>query len=411
MAFFRRFLRAATMSGSTGEPAPVGDPDRSQTSERSDSSADQSELVEDSAASEAWWHEASADEVPATEQASEPVPLKSDSNSDESETPTAPYSALTEEVAREYLREADQSGDDDPTVEPLEAADALELTTDQLDGTLQLARGGAPPLTAQRSVQGLAAMAQRDVGRRREVNQDNFVSLLTTVPREGADLSAGLFVVADGMGGHDGGEVASQIAVSTVVRHVMSRFLLPALQDEMTEALQTLMIAAVQEANQAIYTQAQMSGSDMGTTCTAVLLVGSGLYIAHVGDTRAYLAEPGGLRQLTTDHSTVGRLIQVGQLDPEEAREHPLRNQLYRTVGQQPHVQVDFIYQPIGTASHLLVCSDGLWGMVEDSLIEQAVQRSIWPQDACQELIALANLAGGDDNISAIVVSLPVVER
>jgi serine/threonine protein phosphatase PrpC len=235
--------------------------------------------------------------------------------------------------------------------------------------------------------------------------------MLTTLPRESSDLSIGLFIVADGMGGHQGGEVASRLAVRTVVHQVLSELVLPALDDSMSAALQPLMISAVQSANQAIWDTAQAMGSDMGTTCTTALLVGHGLYIAHVGDSRAYLFEPGGLKQITSDHSTVGRLIQLGQLDATEAREHPLRNQLYRTVGQQAQVLVDFIYQPVGASSHLLLCSDGLWGLVDEASMAQALGRSPWPQDACNELIALANLAGGEDNISAVVVSLPIAER
>ena len=124
-------------------------------------------------------------------------------------------------------------------------------------------------------------------------------------------------------------------------------------------------------------------------------------------NSRAYLATPTGLKLFTSDHSTVGRLIQLGQLDPSEAREHPLRSQLYRTIGQQPEVAVDFIYQPIGDATHLLLGSDGLWGMLGDDVLLDVLEHTIWPQDACHELIARANLAGGDDNITAIVVTLP----
>jgi PPM family protein phosphatase len=145
----------------------------------------------------------------------------------------------------------------------------------------------------------------------------------------------------------------------------------------------------------------------MGTTCTVALLMGRALYVGHVGDSRAYLATPTGLKLITNDHSTVGRLIQMGQLDPSEAREHPLRSQLYRTIGQQPEVAVDFIYQPIGDATHLLLGSDGLWGMLGDDVLLDVLEHSIWPQDACHELIARANLAGGEDNITAIVVSIP----
>jgi serine/threonine protein phosphatase PrpC len=168
-----------------------------------------------------------------------------------------------------------------------------------------------------------------------------------------------------------------------------------------------MIVGAVQEANRAIWDHAQTIGSDMGTTCTVTLLLGRALYIGHVGDSRAYLATPTGLKLITNDHSTVGRLIQLGQLEPSEAREHPLRSQLYRTVGQQPEVAVDFIYQPLGDATHLLMGSDGLWGMLEDEVLLDVVEHNIWPQDACHELIARANLAGGEDNITAIVVLLP----
>ena len=217
----------------------------------------------------------------------------------------------------------------------------------------------------------------------------------------------GLFIVADGMGGHHGGEIASRMAVSTIARYLLAELIVPALADESSEAIQPLIIAAVQEANRTIWDYAQSLGSDMGTTCTVALLLGRALYLGHVGDTRAYLATPTGMRQITNDHSTVGRLIQVGQLDPSEAREHPLRSQLYRTVGQMPEVLVDFGYEQVGDATHLLLASDGLWGLLDDELLLDVLQHQQWPQDACSELIARANLAGGDDNISAIVVSLP----
>lgn len=356
-----------------------------------------------------WWASSPHDETapPPTNQSAvvqhaadaAPDPEAAPAADDDSETPTAPQSVLAIEQA------VAQFHDDAPDDAPAEAGDAA------LEGTRQLDEASSPAIMAQSSAQGLAAMASRDIGRVRETNQDSALALITTLPREGSDMTVGLFIVADGMGGHHGGEIASRLAVRTIVHQVLSELILPTLDETMGEALQPLMISAVQAANRAIWEHGQAMGSDMGTTCTAVLLVGNGLYIAHVGDSRAYLYEPGGLRQLTTDHSTVGRLIQLGQLDPSEAREHPLRNQLYRTIGQQPQVPVDFLYQPIGVSSHLLLCSDGLWGMVDDGHIQQALSRSPWPQDACNELIALANLAGGDDNISAVVVSLPLAAR
>ncbi|GIV86514.1 MAG: protein phosphatase [Chloroflexus sp.] len=312
--------------------------------------------------------------------------------------------------------ETSPAPDETPT-EPLSQADIeaerqrqQRLTSPEEDGTRKIGQDYQPALTLRRSAQGFAAAALRDIGRVREANQDCALATIMTLPREGSDVAVGLFIVADGMGGHQGGEVASRLAVQTVFTSVLERLVLPVIEDGLIEALQPLMIEAVQEANAAIWREAQATGSDMGTTCTAALVIGNGLYIAHVGDSRCYVYEPAGLRLLTTDHSTVGRLIALGQLDPEEARDHPLRNQLYRTVGQQPQVAVDFVYHQLTNCSHLVLCSDGLWSLVEERAIEQALRHSPWPHDVCRELIALANLAGGDDNISAVVVSLPLDE-
>ncbi|MEN9934335.1 MAG: hypothetical protein RLZZ387_914 [Chloroflexota bacterium] len=257
----------------------------------------------------------------------------------------------------------------------------------------------------------LTFAALRDIGRVREVNQDHVFGLAVTLPREESDLLAGLFIVADGMGGHDGGEVASQKAIAAAVRHVLAELVVPALDGDVSAALRPMLVAAVQEANRAVWDHAQLTGSDMGTTCTIALLLGHTLHIGHVGDTRAYLMSASGAQVLTDDHSAVGRLIELGQLDPSEAREHPLRSQLYRTVGQQPRVAVDLVTEPLGNATHLLLASDGLWSLVEDEELCAVVVGAVTPQAACEELIARANAAGGDDNISAVVVRLPVVSR
>jgi serine/threonine protein phosphatase PrpC len=323
---------------------------------------------------------------------------------------TAPLAPLPEEEAPKDHAATTSSIETLPAV--AEAAEATAADVEphdevEEDGTRPLTEADMPALVALRSRRGLSAAAQRDIGRVRSINQDSVFAFITTLPREASDVTLGLFVVADGMGGHDGGEVASRMAVTTVSRHVLSELVLPALDDNVTEALQPLIIAAVQDANRAIWEHAQAVGSDMGTTCTVALLLGQALYIGHVGDSRAYLATPTGMKVITSDHSAVGRLIQVGQLDPSEARDHPLRSQLYRTIGQHPEVLVDFVYQPLGDATHLLLCSDGLWGMVDDEVLLDVLEHAFWPQDACRELIARANLAGGDDNISAVVVTLP----
>jgi serine/threonine protein phosphatase PrpC len=318
------------------------------------------------------------------------TPLPADGPAISADTPAAP-------MASAELPPTPALASDTPLADapPAPAADAHPPATQE---------DSAPVPRARR---GLAAAALRDIGRVRAINQDSVFALLTSVPRESGDLPVGLFIVADGMGGHDGGEIASRMAIAAVTRAVLADLLIPALAGNATAALQPLIVSAVQEANRDIWEHARAAGSDMGTTCTAALLVGHTLYLGHVGDSRAYLLEPGGLRCITSDHSAVGRLIQLGQLDPAEAREHPLRSQLYRTVGQAPEVAVDFIHQPLGDASHILLCSDGLWGMLGEDAMRDVLAQSDWPHDACRELIAQANLAGGEDNISAVVVTLP----
>lgn len=144
----------------------------------------------------------------------------------------------------------------------------------------------------------LFAAAQRDIGQVRHINQDHVYAMVSTLPREDSDIQIGLFVVADGMGGHEGGEIASQLAVSSIVRMVLAHFVVPALEEDFSAALQDLMVESVQEANRTIWNRAQDLGIDMGTTCTAALIVGRTVYIGHVGDSRAYLATEGTLRQL-----------------------------------------------------------------------------------------------------------------
>jgi serine/threonine protein phosphatase PrpC len=287
-----------------------------------------------------------------------------------------------------------------PLREPAPAAPAEDP-----DGTKPLKRTSAqaPPEGGGQ----LAVAALRDIGRVRQVNQDHIFALTATLPREGGDVQMGLFIVADGMGGHDGGEVASRMAISAAVRHVLVELLAPALDEAVSAAIRPMIVAAIQDANRAIWEHARSVGSDMGTTCTLALQLGHTLHLGHVGDSRAYLVSPREIRRLTEDHSAVSRLIELGQLDPVDAREHPMRSQLYRTVGQQPEVAVDIVTEPQGEATHLLLASDGLWSLVDDETLRAVVLGATTPQAACEELIVRANAAGGEDNISAVVVRFP----
>lgn len=258
--------------------------------------------------------------------------------------------------------------------------------------------------------QGWAVAATRHIGQVRETNQDSVFALITALPAENTDLKVGLFAVADGMGGHESGDIASRLAIRALVHHIFTYFVLPMLNDDTMEDMQSLMMAAVQEANRAIWEYAEKTGSDMGSTCTVALMIERAIYIAHVGDSRLYLLEGDTLAPVTTDHSAVGRLIELGHLEPSASRDHPLRNQLYRAIGQQPRVEADFLYQPFGECTHLLLCSDGLWGMVTEAEMAAILRENPIPQNACQQLVARANQYGGEDNISVVVVALPLEE-
>lgn len=266
----------------------------------------------------------------------------------------------------------------------------------------------APQLAAMLNERVLAAAALRDIGRERHENQDHCYAQILTLPTDERTVTIGLFAVADGMGGHHDGGYASRLAITTVVRTILDEFIDPILDGKQL-APQPVAQAAVQAANAAVFAAGQTAGSDMGTTCTVALLYDHEIVVAHVGDSRALLIG-GGVKQLTTDHTAVGRLIAIGALTPEEAHDHPLRNQLYRSVGQQADVPVDVTTTPLHGETHLVLCSDGLWGLVPDAEIADIVIEAPTPQLAARHLIARANLLGGHDNISAVVVTLPAAE-
>jgi serine/threonine protein phosphatase PrpC len=130
-------------------------------------------------------------------------------------------------------------------------------------------------------------------------------------------------------------------------------------------------------------------------------------YIAHVGDSRAYMITDDGIEQITRDHSLVQRLIELDQLTPEEAPDHPQRNVLYRALGQSDTLDVDAITRRLGPNARLLLCSDGLWNMVSEDAIQAVLAQNPQPQKACEELVQMANDRGGPDNISMIIVQMP----
>jgi serine/threonine protein phosphatase PrpC len=248
-----------------------------------------------------------------------------------------------------------------------------------------------------------------DVGKARRHNEDAL--LVLTAAHDGGDArhTFGLFALADGMGGHQAGEVASSIAARTTAHHIIHHLYLPALvqQEHSTDqpALNEVLVNAVQAANRAV--ASRVPGG--GTTLTCALLLGPQAYIAHVGDSRAYtITEADGLDQITHDHSLVDRLVELGQLTRDEADVHPQKNVLYRAIGQSGVLDVDIYMQTVSEGERLLLCSDGLWSMVSETKIADIVAAAPSLQAACESLIAAANQAGGNDNITAILVEPPI---
>jgi protein phosphatase len=248
-------------------------------------------------------------------------------------------------------------------------------------------------------------MAQ-STGVERTHNEDSLFVLQGNAAGLEALPEFGLYVVADGMGGHRSGEVASAISVRAVSRRLFEDSILQLMSiDPVTDPvpLQDLMRMALEEANMAVVERVPGGG----TTLTAVLHLGHQITVGHVGDSRAYILTDSEVHAITRDHSLVKRLEELGQLRPEEAEVHPQRNVLYRAIGQGANLEVDVFTLPIPRDSHMLLCSDGLWGVVPDQEILRIVSSSETPQEACDRLIDAANAAGGPDNITAVLVYFP----
>jgi serine/threonine protein phosphatase PrpC len=245
----------------------------------------------------------------------------------------------------------------------------------------------------------------QSVGKQRDHNEDYLFAFSVTIGGEGNNFPLGLFVVADGMGGHQYGEIASAAAARTMAGFILKRFH-PFLIDpsnSVDEPLQDLMRAAINEAQRAVTQAAPGSG----TTLTAALILGQQLTIGHVGDSRAYAIRPDGrVDSLTRDHSLVKRLEELGQISSDELAAHPQRNVLYRAVGQGEALDADIFTAPFPQPGHLVLCSDGLWSVVPEDNLYKIIKESTSIHNACQNMVAAANDAGGPDNISVIIVQL-----
>ncbi|MEP0805320.1 MAG: serine/threonine-protein phosphatase [Chloroflexota bacterium] len=286
-----------------------------------------------------------------------------------------------------------------PAEKATDVASTAPLTEEQLKAIVS-------SQNPQFDLQQLVAAAGQSVGKQRELNEDSLLAITTTMAGNSGNLPFGLYIVADGMGGHQYGEVASNAAIRTVAGYVFKKFI-PYLfhikSDLMEESFQEIMAAAVNEAQRIIQREAPGSG----TTLTAALVLGQQVTIAHVGDSRAYFVYPDGrIEAVTRDHSLVQRLQELGHITAEEAENYPHRNVLYKALGQGDILDPEIFTLAFPQPGTLLICSDGLWGVVAEQDIIRAVNEAPNLQRACQNLVTAANAAGGPDNISVILAQL-----
>lgn len=234
-----------------------------------------------------------------------------------------------------------------------------------------------------------------DTGLRRELNEDSMLMWEN-------DMPCGLYVVADGMGGHDAGEVASRLTINAIQQHFTSH---PPTDTAISD---DWLSAAVTTANETVLAQQgdRTEERKMGSTLVMALVADQQAHIANVGDSRAYRIRQAGIEQISVDHSLVERLVQIGQLTREEARTHKQKNVIYSTIGDKPDMDVSFYHVPLQPGDRLLLCSDGLCGMITDDEILAISRSQSDPAAACRFLIEAAKRAGGHDNITAIIVQM-----
>jgi PPM family protein phosphatase len=228
-----------------------------------------------------------------------------------------------------------------------------------------------------------------DLGRNRALNEDNLL----------VDTELGLFIVADGLGGHGAGELASSIAVMEISNHI---------RNQIVQGKETNVVIdeAIIKANAEIRKSGvdNIDYAEMGTTVVLALLRGNRALISHVGDSRAYMITNGAMKQLTNDHTFVADWLREGSITVEEARTHDARHGLYAALGVEDGIEPETLEWPWDNCSCLLLCSDGLTEMVPEDQIEAIVNCSDTPQQACDLLVEAANEMGGTDNISVIIV-------
>jgi serine/threonine protein phosphatase PrpC/HAMP domain-containing protein len=249
----------------------------------------------------------------------------------------------------------------------------------------------------------IVTRTDRGIKRQHKPNEDNLFAGQVVREIDAHLLQCALLVVADGMGGHANGQDASRIAIQAITDYILPQLITGSALSG--EGYKQLLLDGVQRANQAVHQGNVDSHGDMGTTMTGALVVGTTAYVANVGDSRTYLYREGeGLSKITQDHSVVASLVSAGIIKPDDIYTHPKRNQIYRSLGERENVEVDPFVVQLLPDDKLLLCSDGLWDMVRDPLIENVIKQNASDLEKTADgLIQAAFDGGGEDNVSIIV--------
>jgi protein phosphatase len=249
--------------------------------------------------------------------------------------------------------------------------------------------------------------ASTDKGMIREVDEDSLLTTELRMVQDSRGRSWGLYIVADGMGGHEAGEIASGLAIRGAAEVVLSAYMAPTIESDAPyeEArLREIVQKAILQANDYVIREAQARSNDMGTTITMALVAGDRAVIGNIGDSRTYIYRDGALRRVSKDHSLVMRLVDIGQITEDDIYTHPQRNAVLRSLGDKPELEVDLFSERLRPGDALFLCSDGQWEMTHDPQMAEIIAANDDPQAACTALIAAANAAGGDDNITSVLV-------
>jgi serine/threonine protein phosphatase PrpC len=262
----------------------------------------------------------------------------------------------------------------------------------------------------------LLAGYQSDTGGYRDLDEDSLLVLQLNALSELRGLpSLHFFAVADGIGGHDAGEIASRITVRSLGAKILENIFSPEIAGQSLSPgeLKTQLKEAVLASNREVLAAREVSGADMGNTLTAALVRDDQALIVNVGDSRTYLMRMGSLSQITQDHSVVARLLSQNLIQPEEVYTHEQKSVIYRSLGDKLDLEIDdsLFEITLEPGDRLVLCCDGLWEMVPESFIEDVLLEFFDPQAACDKLVEMANQAGGDDNISVIVVNIQTLKR